>query len=178
MILAGDEFLRTQRGNNNAWCQDNAIGWVNWKLAEENADFLRFTRMMIAMRKSHAVFRRRTFLTGGRDGSPVDITWHGIFPYHADWNPWSRSLAFTLHGDAVDRSGERDRDFYVAMNAGGEPLRFRIPEAPSGRAWRRRVDTSLASPEDIVELDAGPMIAPSTLYAVESHSLIILTSVG
>jgi glycogen operon protein len=70
MLLGGDEFLRTQRGNNNAWCQDNATSWVDWTLSERHADFLRFVRELIALRLRHPVLRRRTFLTGGADGGP------------------------------------------------------------------------------------------------------------
>ena len=69
MIMGGDEFLRTQRGNNNAWCQDNAISWVDWSLrAERTPASSGFVRMMIALRKAHPVLRRRTFFTGERDG--------------------------------------------------------------------------------------------------------------
>jgi pullulanase/glycogen debranching enzyme len=69
MLLAGDEFLRTQQGNNNAWCQDNDISWLNWDLAKDNADFVRFVREMITLRKRHPVLRRRSYLVGrGKDG--------------------------------------------------------------------------------------------------------------
>ena len=81
MILGGDEFLRTQGGNNNAWCQDNATSWVDWSLAEKNADFLRFVRQLIALRKRHHVLRRRTFFHGG--GNTPDIVWHGTGPVPA-----------------------------------------------------------------------------------------------
>src|SRR5262249_18234185 len=96
MLLAGDEFLRTQHGNNNAWCQDNEISWVNWNLAAENADFLRFVREMIALRKRHPALRRRTFLRGaGPDGTQrPDVIWHGITPGRPDFSAFSRSLAF------------------------------------------------------------------------------------
>ncbi len=132
MILGGDEFLRTQRGNNNAWCQDNPLGWVDWSLRQQNAGFLRFVRMMIALRKAHPVLRRRTFFSGERTGMPPDIVWHGIEPAKPDFSYESRSLAFALDGRRSDRPGLIDRDIYVAMNAWSEPLGFKIPAAPSG----------------------------------------------
>src|SRR5206468_3739854 len=76
MLLAGDEFLRTQKGNNNAWCQDNPVSWVDWRLAETNADFLRFVREMIALRKRHPALRRRGFFHGG--AKRPDVAWHGV----------------------------------------------------------------------------------------------------
>jgi glycogen operon protein len=176
MIMAGDEFLRTQFGNNNAWCQDNSVGWVDWSLAERNADFLRFTRMIIALRKSHPVLRRRTFFTGGIAGQAPEILWHGALPARPDFSYDSRALAFALDGRRSDRAGVVDRDIYVAMNATPAPLDFTIPAAPTGRPWRLRVDTALPSPDDIVEEDQGPRIALLQSYRVEAHAMIILVS--
>ncbi len=176
MILGGDEFLRTQHGNNNAWCQDNEVSWVDWSLTEKNADFLRFTRMMIALRLRHPALRRKTFLNNLGTGSPPDILWHGVEPCAPDFSELSHSLAFTLDGRGCDRPGIIDRDLFVALNAFYEPLTFQIPAAPSGRRWRRTVDTALPSPEDIAELDAGPPVPIPSEYRVESRSMIILVS--
>ncbi|MBV8678741.1 MAG: glycogen debranching enzyme [Planctomycetaceae bacterium] len=177
MLLAGDEFLRTQQGNNNAWCQDNAISWVDWRLAEENADFLRFVKQMIALRRRHPSLRRRTFLTGRVEGGqPPDVIWHGVEPCHPDFSPASRSMALTLDGRRCDRPGVVDRDLYIAMNAFWDPLTFRIPGTPSGRPWRRAIDTALTSPEDALDPDEGPVIPVSHPYRVEGRSMIILIS--
>jgi glycogen operon protein len=176
MILGGDEFLNSQHGNNNAWCQDNPIGWIDWSLRERNAGFLRFVRLMIALRKAHHVLRRRTFFTGERAGLPPEIVWHGVEPAAPDFSARSRSLAFALDGRRSDRPNLIDRDIYVAMNAYWGPLNFRIPAAPSGRAWRRAVDTSLPSPDDIVPEDEGRPVAVRQVYRVESHAMIILVS--
>jgi glycogen operon protein len=176
MLLGGDEFLRTQAGNNNAWCQDDATSWVDWTLAERNADFLRFVRQLIALRRRHPVLRRRTFLTGGRDGRPPDIVWHGVEPCRPDFSYESRSLAFALDGRLVDRPGVVDRDIYVAVNAWKEPLQFSIPASPTGRRWRRTVDTALPSPEDAQGLDDGPVVSVLQSYRVESHAMIVLVS--
>ena len=176
MILGGDEFLRTQNGNNNAWCQDNSTSWVDWSLKDRNAGFLRFVRNMIALRKAHPVLRRRTFFTGGAAGGPPEILWHGIQPAHPDFSGNSQALAFALDGRCSDRQGITDCDIYVAMNSGCKPLDFRIPASPTGRTWRRAVDTALSSPEDFLEIDQRPGIMVSHTYNVQEHSMIILVS--
>jgi glycogen operon protein len=130
MILAGDEFLRTQQGNNNAWCQDNEISWVDWSLKDKNADFLRFVREMIHFRKRHPVLRRRNFFVGPLSPwsvgakkyapaeetsapiqSPIpqgltpmaDIYWHGVQPHEPDFSEDSRVIAFCIDGRFSDR---------------------------------------------------------------------------
>jgi len=174
MILAGDEFLRTQQANNNAWCQDNEISWLDWRLATEHGDFTRFVHMLIAMRHRHPALRRRTFFHGvgpAGDMEP-DIIWHGVEPFEPDFSGLSRTLAFVLNGSLTGR--EPDRDFYVACNAWTEPLGFGIPPAPSGRRWRRTIDTALLPPLDIAGLDEGPPVLPGTRYVVQPHSLVVL----
>lgn len=174
MLLAGDEFLRTQQGNNNAWCQDNDISWVNWNLKDENAEHFRFVRGMIHLRKRHAALRRRTFFRG-RDltlGMHADVTWHGVLPGRPDFSSVSRTLAMMLDGEQTGR--EPDEDFYVAFNAWERQLTFWVPPSPSGKPWRRVVDTSLQSPNDIVEEGTGPVIGPLTGYKVGPFSLVVL----
>src|SRR5581483_8558807 len=107
MLLAGDEFLRTQGGNNNAWCQDNEISWVDWGLTVRNADFLRFTKILIALRKRHPALRRRRFVRA------ADVKWHGVQPNLPDWSSSSRTLAVTFNGRLTGR--EPDADFYLAF---------------------------------------------------------------
>jgi glycogen operon protein len=166
MMLAGDEMLRTQGGNNNAWCQDNAVSWVDWSLAEKNADFLRFCREMIAFRKRQPGLRRRTFL---RDG---DILWHGTEPGRPDFSWPVRTLAYTLDGRRTSR--EPGNDLYVAMNAWAEAVPFTLPRAPRGNPWRRVVDTSLPSPQDIVAEGEGPIHRAGTVYTLPGYSLLVL----
>ncbi len=178
MLLAGDEFLRTQGGNNNAWCQDNEVSWVDWTLADKNADFLRFVRELIALRKAHPALRRRTFFHGSGptgDGTP-DIIWHGLKPGQPDFSPTGQTLAFALDGNQTGR--EPDRDFYVACNALPEPVRFRIPRSPSGQPWRRIVDTALAGPLDIVAAALGQKVPVNSSYRVAPFATIILMSEG
>jgi glycogen operon protein len=180
MLLAGDEFLRTQGGNNNAWCQDNEVSWLNWEFRDRHADFWRFVKMLIALRRGHPALRRRDFFRGqGRGGDRrPDIIWHGTEPFHPDFGRASRTLAFALDGTLSGRlpPGHRDRDFYVACNAWIDPLDFRIPHAPTGRPWRRVIDTAQPSPDDIIEADHGPRLAFDSVYRVQAHSMIVLTS--
>jgi glycogen operon protein len=170
MLLAGDEFLRTQGGNNNAWCQDNEVSWLDWSLAARHADFLRFTRQMIALRRRHPALRRRRFFRGG------DVIWHGVEPNKPDFSATSRCLALALDGRRTGR--ELDRDIYMAFNAWRGSLSFRIPPAPQGRAWRRTVDTALASPLDVVGLDEGPVVPAGSTYTVAPFALVVLVSEG
>jgi isoamylase len=177
MLLAGDELLRTQQGNNNAWCQDNEISWLDWGLATRNADFLRFVREMIAMRKRHPALRRYTHLRGaGTQGSLLepDLIWHGVEPGQPDFSQGSRTIAFALNGSQTGR--EPDNDFYVACNAWHDPIRFRIPVSPSGRAWHRVVDTALAPPLDIVAEEQAPEVPPQSIYTVAAFGLIVLVT--
>jgi isoamylase len=166
MLLGGDEFLRTQQGNNNAWCQDNAVSWVDWSLATKNADFLRFVREMSAFRRRHPTLRRRTV---PRDG---EVIWHGVMPFRADFSDYSRSLALVLDGERTGR--EPDRDIYMAFNAWEETLPFTIPPSPQGRPWRRVVDTALAPPLDIVTEEAGAEVDWGRPYRVAPFSLLVL----
>jgi isoamylase len=174
MMLGGDEFLRTQKGNNNAWCHDNDISWVDWRLRESNADFVRFVTMLIAMRKQHPALRRRDFFRGAGPLGNLrpDVIWHGVEPHHPDFSHSSRTLAFCLDGTQTGHM--LDRDFYVVCNAWIDPIAFRVPRSPNGKRWRRAIDTSLLSPLDILGLDEGPMVPAETEYHVIGHSMLVL----
>jgi isoamylase len=176
MLLAGDEFLRTQHGNNNAWCQDNELSWVDWSLAEKNADFLRFTREMIALRKRHPALRRREFFHNGfahgNDGP--EVVWHGTEPFRPDFRYVSRTVAMAIDGRQTDR--EPDCDFYIAMNAWMDPVEFRIPSSPSGRRWWQVINTAEASPHDIVDEASAPRIDIGSTLSLEAYSLVVLVS--
>ncbi|MSR30311.1 MAG: glycogen debranching enzyme GlgX [Gemmataceae bacterium] len=168
MILAGDEFLRTQMGNNNAWCQDNEASWVDWTLLQKNADFHRFMVLLIKLRKNHSALRRRSFLKDG------DIVWHGLEPLEPDFSETATFLAFALNGYRTSR--ELDRDFFVVFNASQEAKEIRIPVSPTGRIWRRVIDTSLAPPLEIVSTDEGPVVPFLGTYPVGGFSTLVLIS--
>jgi glycogen operon protein len=139
-----------------------------------NGEHFRFVREMIHLRKRHSALRRRTFFHG-RDparGLGADVAWHGAWPGKPDFSGASRTLALSFDGAQTGR--EPDEDFYIAFNAWDKPLTFWIPASPSGRRWRRVVDTYLPSPEDIVEEATGEVIEPMTGYRVGPFSLVVL----
>jgi isoamylase len=152
MILGGDEIGRTQGGNNNAYCQDNEISWLDWDLDERQRDLLEFTRRVIGLRKDHPALRRRRFFQGieVRGSDIPDITWltpDGREMSDQEWSAdWARALAFRLGGEAlgdVDAQGRLivDDDFLFLLNAEHEPVTFRLPG--DGKSdWRVAVDTS------------------------------------
>ena len=170
MLLGGDEFRRTQLGNNNAYCQDNAINWFDWQLADKNADILRFFTQMIAFRKRHAALRRRYFFDGEVNGRGLaDITWHGTRLHTPGWDdPNSRVLAFTLGAP-----GENP-DLHVILNMFSLGLDFEIPPV-EGRQWLTAVDTAAPSPADIPEPGSETPAAGDTYHA-HGHSVVVLLS--
>jgi glycogen operon protein len=159
MIGAGDEFLRTQRGNNNPYNQDNETTWLDWSRKELHADHFRFAKMMIAFRKAHPNIGRARFW---RD----DVCWYGVGP-SVDLSFESHSVAYCLHG-----ASHGDCDLYVMVNAYHEPLDFEIQESPAG-GWRRAIDTGLLSPLDIAEPGEEPSLV-SLRYQVAPRSVVVL----
>ena len=171
MIVAGDEVRRTQRGNNNAYCQDNEISWFDWGGAVRNEDVFRFFKEMISFRRRHSIVRRPDFFTGETNerGLP-DIAWHGCELNSPGWSdPNASALAFTLGGF------DGDEDLHAMLNMSGQDLEFEIPSVPSGRWWRA-VDTSLPAPEDIAEPGHEIEVKPTDHYCVNAHSVVVLVS--
>jgi glycogen operon protein len=161
MILAGDELLRTQTGNNNAWCHDDEIGWIDWSLAETNAGMLRFMRALIALRRRHPSLMRRSFLAGARKGrAGVDIAWHGVALGEPRWrDSGARVLGFTLAAAAADEA-----DLHAVLNMSPRAFHAPLPVRPGGR-WHRAIDTWRALPQDIVE--------PGEQVAVDASSVLV-----
>jgi isoamylase len=172
MLLGGDEVLRTQQGNNNAYCQDNELSWFDWTLPEKNRDMLRFVREMIAFRKRHPCLKRRHFLRGVEleGGRLPDVTWHGLILNKPLWHdPNARVLAYTLGAVAAEEA-----DLHVVLNMTEDLLLFPLPEM-AGRRWHLAVDTSQPSPDDIHEEGSGPLIATGT-YPAGARSVVVLES--
>lgn len=177
MFVAGDEIRRTQQGNNNAYCQDSAISWFDWQLAEKNRDMFRFFKQVIAFRKSHRTLRRTSFFTGATNqrGLP-DIAWHGCLLYPPDWNDANATaLSFTM-GGFPDKDGSGDTDVHVMMNMHWQDLTFELPKV-AGRQWYRVIDTATDSPNDIADNVVKPdaLIRWST-YQVKNRSVVVLIS--
>jgi glycogen operon protein len=164
MLLAGDEFGRTQRGNNNAYCQDNETSWVDWSLLDRNADLFRFTQRLIRFRKAHPSLRRRTFFEDEEDPS---IAWHGTKLGKPDWDGESRTLAVHL------LAAGGDAPIYLIVNAHWEAHAFELPKPPGGTSWRRFVDTSLPAGDDALEPGAEVAVTPGR-YTAGPRSVVVL----
>lgn len=169
-ISHGDEFGRTQQGNNNAYCQDNEISWVDWRLAEKNQDLLRFTRMMVALRKRYFALNREEFVNR--------VSWHGTSIGDPDWTGKSRTLAFQLHGwnsSSFARQGSTP-DVYVMFNGHWQWQKFSLPPHDGQWSWKRLVDTRLPSPDDVVEESDAVPLDPRDHYNAGPHSTVIVVS--
>jgi glycogen operon protein len=172
MLLAGDEVLRTQRGNNNAWCQDNEVSWFDWRLTGRNADMLQFTRELIAFRRRHPTLWRRHFLTGRPEGGRglPDIAWHGLALDVPAWSdPEAEAhhvLAFTLAGLAP-----AEEDLHVICNLGLADHVLPLPAIP-GRRWHLAVDTAAAS-TTVIPRDAQRPVTGDAVTA-RSRSVVVL----
>lgn len=167
MLLMGDEVRRTQKGNNNAYCQDNEISWFDWSRVDEHAGLRRFVQQLIKLRRSLNMFQDNRGVSLHDLLLTASITWHGVNLYEPDWSHHSHSLAFELHGP----SGI----FYLVFNAYWESLEFELPPIDEELAWRRLIDTSLDSPDDVNLFDDAKEI-DTTRYDVEARSVAIFSA--
>ena len=162
MLMGGDEFRRTQRGNNNAYCQDNETSWYDWNCIERNREIYRFTRGMIAFRRAHPVLCEERFYTD------ADIRWFDPdlgLPAWAD--PGEKRLACLIH------EGEGEA-LYLMFNAGADPAGFRVPPAPEGAQWHLAVETGGESPRDLFDPGEEPLFDAARPCPVASRSATIL----
>ncbi len=175
MLLAGDEIGRTQAGNNNAYCQDNELSWVDWSRAAAERDLLDFTRQLARLRRRHPVFRRRRFFKG-----KADIAWltpAGDPMTDADWQAsYAKSVAVFLNGAAITEPDPRgdpvtDMKFLLLFNAGAEPITFTLPEAKLGSDWEIVIDT--LSPDGIGEAER---FGPKSKIEVAGRAVVVLQS--
>ena len=170
MFVMGDEVRRTQGGNNNAWCQDNPIGWFDWTQTQTESGMLRFWSELIAFRKSHPAVHRARFFSGAMNerGMP-DISWHGTKLNEPGWNdPHARALAWTVAGSLAHS------DIHVMVNMYWEPLTFEIPQIYE-RAWYTAVNTALPSPQDI-NAPGNEVLVNSHHVEVSGRSIVVLIS--
>ncbi|PYN43949.1 MAG: glycogen debranching enzyme GlgX [Candidatus Rokuibacteriota bacterium] len=169
MMLMGDEVRRTQGGNNNAYCQDNATSWFDWTLLAKHADVHRFVSLLNARRVLRDVEHEEKRVALNQLLLQEDITWHGVKLGEPDWRNSSHSLAFTVRL-TMDRT-----HYHTILNAYWEPLEFELPPVADGgrHPWRRWVDTFLDSPHDIVEWEQAPAV-PGRTYRAEPRSVVVL----
>jgi glycogen operon protein len=168
MLLGGDEMLRSKQGNNNSYCQNNSVSWVDWALLERNRDMVEFVRAMIALRHRHPSLRRARFLTGApANGSPVpDIQWHGTELGDPPWDdPKAQTLAFTLAATMPDEEA-----LHVMLNMASEEACFALPTL-AGYRWHRALDT-LHAPHPQAPEGQAPLEADN--YRVGPHSVVVL----
>jgi glycogen operon protein len=167
MITMGDEVRRTQRGNNNAYCQDNETSWLDWTLLAKHADVHRFVKMLIEHRLLRDVQPDQHESLNQLIRESIKA-WHGVKLYQPDWNNWSRSLALS-----VESKSEKEV-LHLMLNAYWEPLEFELPPvSEQGGAWRQWVDTTLESPHDIVARKTAPPFTGRT-YVVGPRSIVVL----
>jgi glycogen operon protein len=166
MLLAGDEMGRSQGGNNNAWCQDNEVSWLNWNDLEEHRDKFEFFRNLITFRQSHALLRPRHF--EGEENGERRLTWHGRELNRPDWSDKSHSLGMHLQG----RPGEAE--IYLIAHAGKSDADFKLP-GPHGRpAWRRFVDTALSNEQASTVPGQETVLENLESYRVRKNSVVVL----
>jgi isoamylase len=162
MLLGGDEFRRTQRGNNNAYCQDNEVSWFDWSLLETHKEIHRFARGMIAFRRAHPVLRGETFYTD------EDIKWFEPNGATLDWaDQRQKSFACLI-------LGQREPDLFLMFNADTKAVEFSVPALPAGKIWRLAVNTSRSSPDDFFETGKEPSIQGQIGFRLEPRSSAIL----
>ncbi|MBX3162362.1 MAG: glycogen debranching protein GlgX [Deltaproteobacteria bacterium] len=173
MLLGGDEVLRTQRGNNNAYCQDNELSWLDWRLAGEHRDFLAFVTKCIAFRRAYPVLQRRAFFTG-RDANQdavLDLCWFGADGKAPAWgDPDLRTFGYLLDGEEAHLPG--DYVIFVLLNASWNEHAIALPYPGGHRRWARVIDTSLAAPDDFV--DDGVAHDGATYLAGPRSSAVLL----
>jgi glycogen operon protein len=176
MILGGDEFLRTQQGNNNAYCQDNELSWFDWEAAERNADMVEFWRKAIALTRRYPVLQRRKFFLGKdrNDDSVPDLTWYGTNLTSPAWNdPGLRTLCCLLDGgEAPSEAGAYL--LFVVLNAQDGAQWVRLPAPGAGRRWYRLIDTSLPAGEDFADPGREVVIDPPDHYIANPRSVVLL----
>jgi glycogen operon protein len=181
MLLAGDELGHTQRGNNNAYCQDNELSWIDWEHVD--GELLAFTRRLIRFYREHPVFRRRGWFQGravhAEDGQVLhDIAWFTPEGKEMVGEDWSRAaanvLGIFLDGEGIvtpDDRGRRvvDQSFYLMLNAHGGPTRFQLPDVRWGKAWTLALDTA----RGFVEKEGAPTLDAGEPHELASYSLAV-----
>lgn len=170
MITMGDEVRRTQAGNNNAYCHDNESTWFDWSLVEKHADIHRFVKLLIGRRILRDVTHEQQRLSLTQMIERANKAWHGVKLNQADWGQNSHSIAFSseLHDERIR--------FHLILNGYWEAMDFELPILEDGRPWRRWIDTSLPSPQDIVEWESAPLVFGESYHAGPRSVVMLYTA--
>ncbi len=167
MLSGGDEFRRTQQGNNNAYCQDNEISWYDWSLLRKNSEIHRFCKEIIAFRVRHKLLRLEKFYT------EKDVLWFDRNGNSPEWSGASRSLGLLIRARENINS---DRELCIIFNAEAKDVLFKLPASPADESWYLAVDTAKASPDDISPKGHESLLANRDEYCVQDRSTVILVS--
>lgn len=205
MILAGDECRRTQKGNNNAYCQDNEISWFDWGLTAKHSELVRFTSELMQFLMRHAPLRRQSFYSGAAiDGEYVpDITWYGNMGKPPDWNGTNLCLGLLIKGKGscaeqkalagddkpaittpivnhsikIPSAPTVDHDIFCMFNANIHGRTFYVPSPPNGGIWKVAINTQNSSPEDIFTPGTEPLLKNEKTFVLKGRSLAVLIAV-
>ena len=175
MLLMGDEVGRTQNGNNNTYCHDNELSWLDWDLQTKNAEILEFVKHSVAFRRSHPVlrnpnhFRNQDYVGSGY----ADITWHGTKAWNVDWSDGNRAIAFLLCGKHAKRGTVEDNYIYVAMNMHWQTQWFEIPGLPPSLQWHVFANTGAVFPSSYLP-GTEPVLENQSGLLVGDRSVVIL----
>lgn len=180
MITAGDEFGRSQDGNNNCWCQDNRCSWLDWDLARTNKGLLRFFKKCLILRKKHHIFRRHDFFSSRETSlgsrQEADISWQSLRPGQEDWSENCHTLAFLLRGEK--KEGQKDDDFFIMLNGHRkENAIFVIPPPSDPRhCWKQIINTARAAPYDFPPPSRASKKKGGDTILVKSMAAVVLQS--
>ena len=175
MLLGGDEFLRTQNGNNNSYCQDNSTSWFDWNLVSNNSDMLAFVKKAIAFRKTYTILEGRRFFQGGDPTGTEnpDILWFDPDLKPLNWNDMEvRTICYLIDGGR-EPSAMGNYQLLFAVNADRTAHVVRLP-VRADRQWRRIIDTSLEAPNDFLDPEQAALCAAATPYTVNPHTVVVM----
>ncbi len=174
MLLMGDEMGRTQRGNNNTYCQDNDLNWLDWELLQENAEIFSFVQHCIAFRKKHPSLRTGVHLNQGGGADGIKLSWHGTQAWRADWSGISRTLAFMLSGPPTASDVKGLDHIYVAMNMHWEATWFELPATAPWMSWYLSSNTGAPPPDDKCPIGAEQKLPDQSGIIVGPRSVVVL----
>ena len=178
MLLGGDEVRRTQAGNNNAYCQNNEISFMDYSLSDRHSDILRFCRQLIRFRLAHPAFLRPEFYSGeDNDYNAIpDVSWYNEKAKPMNWDREDGVLALRIDGSKAETRADRDDfDFYFMFNASASAIQFSLCPARNGRVWHVVMDTALPSPQDFRTRDTMSPVAENHA-TVEPHAMVLLAA--
>ena len=178
LLLAGDEFGNSQNGNNNAYCQDNLVSWIDWRLLEKNQDIFLFVKSLIDFRKKHPVFHLPAPLKvmGHLPCKVPDVSYHGASAWRPDLETYSRQLGILYCGEYADRpDGTKDDYFYVAYNMHWDSYTFAVPNLPKHQKWYLVFDTEKVEENGVCRMDQEILLENQKSYTVSPRSICVLS---